>query len=237
MSLMNIRRHMIMGTAVAIYDAQVEYIEVEGGAYINTGIKSTSNIKFNIDVDIPEYPSNYGFWIFGSRVSATSKGLCFFTYHGGNNEYYHFGNSSKNTASYLQTGNRYILSNETNTNILNVTNVSTNTVTTFTVTNSTWTSDLDFYILTMNNNGNDVNKMNGGKLYSYKIYSSNELVRDCIPVRKDGEGYMFDKVSGKLFGNANETGKFTYGPDVNATLSLTNPSTINNTNYDSEEET
>ena len=34
-----------------------------------------------------------------------------------------------------------------------------------------------------------------------------------IPVRKDGVGYMYDKISGQLFGNAAGTGAFVIGPD------------------------
>ena len=34
-----------------------------------------------------------------------------------------------------------------------------------------------------------------------------------IPVRKGNVGYMFDRVSGKLFGNKG-TGAFVIGPDI-----------------------
>lgn len=33
---------------------------------------------------------------------------------------------------------------------------------------------------------------------------------DLIPVRKNGKGYMYDRISGELFG----TGDFIVGPDV-----------------------
>ena len=35
---------------------------------------------------------------------------------------------------------------------------------------------------------------------------------NLIPVRKDGVGYMYDTVSGQLFGNIG-TGNFILGPD------------------------
>jgi hypothetical protein len=38
------------------------------------------------------------------------------------------------------------------------------------------------------------------------------LVRDFIPVRVGNVGYMYDKVSGQLFGNSG-TGNFILGPD------------------------
>ena len=36
---------------------------------------------------------------------------------------------------------------------------------------------------------------------------------DLIPVRKGSFGYMYDRVSGKLYGNAAGTGAFVIGPD------------------------
>lgn len=50
-----------------------------------------------------------------------------------------------------------------------------------------------------------------GILYC-KIWQDDVLVRDYIAVRKDGVGYMYDRVSGQLFGNAG-TGAFIVGPD------------------------
>jgi hypothetical protein len=46
-----------------------------------------------------------------------------------------------------------------------------------------------------------------------KIWDNGVLVRDFIPVRKGTVGYLYDRVSGKLFGNAG-TGDFVLGPDV-----------------------
>lgn len=50
------------------------------------------------------------------------------------------------------------------------------------------------------------------KVYSSKLRVGNITVRDLIPVRKGTTGYMYDKVSGQLFGNA-RTGAFILGPD------------------------
>lgn len=52
-----------------------------------------------------------------------------------------------------------------------------------------------------------------GKFYYAKIWDNGTLVRDYIPVRVGTTGYMYDKVSGQLFGNAG-SGSFTYGNDV-----------------------
>ena len=67
---------------------------------------------------------------------------------------------------------------------------------------------------TVNNNGSPRASQSGIRFYWAKIYSGGTLVRDFIPVRKNGVGYLYDKVSGTLFGNAG-SGSFTYGNDVN----------------------
>ena len=55
--------------------------------------------------------------------------------------------------------------------------------------------------------------MSAGKIYWLKIWNNGSLVRDFIPVRVEHTGYLYDKVSETLFGNAG-TGSFTLGSDV-----------------------
>lgn len=50
------------------------------------------------------------------------------------------------------------------------------------------------------------------KMKYMKIIIDGVLTRDYIPVRKETTGYMYDKVSSTLFGNAG-TGDFIIGPD------------------------
>lgn len=50
------------------------------------------------------------------------------------------------------------------------------------------------------------------RIYATKMYNGTLLVRDFIPVKMNGIGYMYDKVSGQLFGNSG-TGNFILGPD------------------------
>lgn len=53
----------------------------------------------------------------------------------------------------------------------------------------------------------------GFKFYSSKFIINEKLFRNFIPVRVGNIGYMYDKVSGQLFGNSG-TGSFILGPDV-----------------------
>ena len=50
------------------------------------------------------------------------------------------------------------------------------------------------------------------RVYWAKITYNGTLVRDLIPVRVGNVGYMYDRVSGQLFGNSG-TGSFVLGPD------------------------
>lgn len=50
-------------------------------------------------------------------------------------------------------------------------------------------------------------------IYYCKIYDNGVLVRDFVPCRVGTTGYLYDRVSGDLFGNAG-TGSFTLGGDV-----------------------
>ena len=59
-----------------------------------------------------------------------------------------------------------------------------------------------------------VNRKAHAKLFSMKIYQDGVLVRDYIPVRVGTVGYLYDRVTGALFGNEG-TGDFVIGPDKN----------------------
>lgn len=58
-----------------------------------------------------------------------------------------------------------------------------------------------------------IGNFSSGQLYSCKIWDGSTLVRDYIPVRKGTVGYLYDRVTGKLFGNEG-TGDFVLGQDV-----------------------
>lgn len=51
-----------------------------------------------------------------------------------------------------------------------------------------------------------------GRVYFVKLWQDGNLIRDFIPVRVGSSGYLYDKVSGSLFGNQG-SGSFILGPD------------------------
>lgn len=52
-----------------------------------------------------------------------------------------------------------------------------------------------------------------GRIYAVQITQGTEIIIDLIPVRVGNVGYMYDKVSGNLFGNVG-SGNFILGPDI-----------------------
>lgn len=60
--------------------------------------------------------------------------------------------------------------------------------------------------------GNNLDDCASVRIMSFSIVHGNTIVRDFIPVRVGQTGYMYDKVSGTLFGNEG-TGSFILGQD------------------------
>ena len=70
---------------------------------------------------------------------------------------------------------------------------------------------LPMNLFAVNNNGG-VAFQNKGRLYLFSIEANSKTILDLIPVRVGDVGYMYDRISGQLFGNAG-TGAFVIGPD------------------------
>ena len=190
------------------YDAEIEYIQTDGAAYINTGIKPSSNTTFEIDIYITNHGST-AFWAFGSRVSGNSGQLAYLNDGGADRRSYRFGNQSPYASGKLAEGWHHFDNTETPRILKIDTSISiTATANTFSQTN------YPIYLLCLNVNGTASASAIGARLGNVKIYESGVLVFDGFPVRKDGVGYLYDRVTETLFGNAG-TGDFILGADKN----------------------
>ena len=96
-------------------------------------------------------------------------------------------------------------------------NVELNKIIEFSLDNVNYESDFDnsatysIYIFFINNKGNHPLTVNEMKLYYFKIFDNNTLVRDYIPVLdKNKRPCLFDKVSKNCFYNQGD-GEFLYG--------------------------
>ena len=212
------------------YDAEVEYLQSDGNQYIDSGIECTGDLKVHFEglVTSTVNASACG------GIHATSP---YFRHHWSpytSSNFYWIQKSTSNSSS-IQYGNSKDTYYEVVVDPINGTGSVNGTAKTFTALQASYTTGQNYFIF--------ARKASDGAMQSrpsrftfFKMWRNGTLLRDFIPVRKDGVGYFYDKVSKTLFGNASSEGAFTYGADKNASLSLSNPNTINNTNPDNEEE-
>lgn len=191
-----LNRRRVMGGKSLPYDAEIEYLESSGTQWIDTGIIPDSNtiVQFKFvnlyitgDVIIGYFINDTNDWRLFNHVSA-----CYFDMP--NDRRIAGGNIYENTLYELELGNYYVKNLDTGINIVSGNATSYTGISTITL-----------------NNYNNVS-FSRNRWYYVKIYSGSVLVRDMIPVRIGTTGYMYDKVSGQLFGNAG-TGAFILGPD------------------------
>ena len=207
MALINLRNALMAGKRLP-YDAEVEYLECAGTSsvfpYINTGIVGDSNTTYEAMLWRNTRSTNE--CAIGSWNSGNTR--CWVAYYFGNKFYLGMGAQvNSDGAPQPNVWYKQILKIESSNFNLYVDDELTATV-----PQTTFTSSQPLYIGAMNSSGT-ASFYFRGRFGAVKIYQNGVLVRDFIPVRKGAVGYLYDRVSGKLFGNAG-TGDFVLGPDV-----------------------
>ena len=188
------------------YYCEVEYLESTGTQYINTGIYLTNNhsveIHYQLTAAAQSRKGIYGGLGLNGSIMTSRHGALLSP----SNSYLEGGYGAGNV--YYQLGmpdtNRHILKQEKNK--LYFDGVLKNTFDLATFTQDV-TAPLGNFTYTNYNPAS-------AKYYYSKWWDGDKLVRDYIPVLGwDGKGYMYDKVSGELFGNAG-SGDFLYGREI-----------------------
>ena len=200
MILLNRRR--IMGEHESLpYDAEVQYLQGDGVAYINTGIKPARTVQIKIHV-VDYFNTSYGGkWLFGGRVSSSNGQFGFFI--NGNNYNVYIAWSANQYAFNHCTTYPSECDIEMKLNQVKIGN------TTHTFSGSSFTGTQPIHIFGLNNNGSNIS--NGDYKIGASYITDGTTTLDLIPVRKNGVGYMYDKLSGELLGTP--VGAFTIGPD------------------------
>ena len=205
------RRQLMMANAVEPvpptpplpYDAEVEWILSTGNEYIDTGIKPSADIRLTVDGNfINSSGANHVFGCMNTSGSVTRFHI------GINNSQFQAGVGT----TYGRVGS---LVSDTNRHLFQIVGtISYGYVDDkYYKGNSTY-PNLNMFLFARNTNGSADNQ-HPFKMYSSHVYkySTQEKLVDYIPVRKNGVGYLYDKISGTLFGTP--TGAFIYGNDVN----------------------
>ena len=185
-------------TPVFPYDAQVEYLQSNGSQWIDTGIYADNTTKTEIGFQLTSLNASRG--IYGTFSSPKS--------------YYIF--TSRSKTWQVGFGEYADLSAATlnyHEFVFDSFKVYIDGVLANTYSSQTFTNTQTQTVFNMKRSNGTIYTGTPMKLFYLRMYQNGVLVRDMIPVRLESVGYMYDKVSGDLFGNSG-TGAFTYGNDV-----------------------
>lgn len=190
------------------YDAEIEYLESTGTQYIDTGIVPDSSTGAKAVFLIRDTSrSNY---VLGSRAVGAAR---FYLYNNEQSSFVRYGWGN------LITTNTSALVNSVTEVALNYLNdgkyVYANTELAALPSTSFSANSYRMFLFNSNFAGGAFDSAASliGYIKSCKITQGSTLVRDFIPVRVGQTGYMYDRVSRRLFGNKG-TGSFVLGPDV-----------------------
>ena len=198
------------------YDAEIEYLGISHGSsqttlanstYIDTGVYPTPYTSIEVKilshdtVKQRRFFGTYGTLVYLLYINSSTKFATGFK-DNGNDTLQASGTYSSNTEYTVQMNAEdlcvYINGSKKNTRTTRPSNTANVTMP------------------VGNSSGNTIG-MNGN-LYYIKMWASDPntgddtMLVDMIPVRVAQVGYMYDRISGRLFGNAG-SGSFTLGPD------------------------
>lgn len=202
-SLLNMSSSRLIGSKVLPYDAEIEYLESTGTQWIDTSFIPTGNdIRIQTKVLYKGFSDStaYAMW-FGAYTNEQSN-----TYriirNGTSTSYMFLYNGTKasgGAVSFLVTiGNIYNIDFNRNRYTINTTSGNFNTAK---------GNENSGYLTVFSNKFK-------GAFFFFRLWKNDVLILDLIPVRVGQVGYMYDKVSGQLFGNQG-TGSFILGADKN----------------------
>ena len=180
------------------YDSEIEYLESTGTQYIDTNIARSSGHAYEVVADI--CPISFdGKPMFSVGSDYTGYFVSAFTGNklGFNTSYYIINNGVRQSYTYNQSSNgrKCTLTDGINTTSVN-------------------RSSANYSGYTIKLFCNVTSNKGTLKFYKFNVKEDASIVLDLIPVRCGTTGYMYDRVSGTLFGNAG-TGDFILGNDKN----------------------
>ena len=198
--LINLRNALMAGKRLP-YDAEVEFLESTGTQYIDVDASKVATASRYVCYGQYMVSSNQAMmWSHGYRGIRSYGGYIGFV----TGKY-----ATTNTTVIYDTGCiidfdavslKGILTSPSGTELANVT-----------IGSSSASGGLRIFAASETATGYLASQ---SRLYFIRVYdAAGNILFDYIPVRKGTVGYLYDRVSGKLFGNAG-TGDFVLGPDV-----------------------
>jgi len=180
----------------------VDYIESTGTQYIDTGRKPDSNTEFELSMAITDVSANHA--IMGARTTSSSGRYNIFYYQ-------------QDIRWDYEAATTFTDISYTNNAIINITKNGNQTTiqtgnTTKTITDSTteFSTPYNMYLFTLNSQGALDDRYAKMRVYYFKIYQNDVLVRDFKPALDENDvPCLYDTVTKQYFYNTG-TGTFNY---------------------------
>lgn len=187
------------------YDAEVEYLESTGTQWIDTLINADSNMSVEITMANVSTPWN----------NVNPMGAILATPR----RRHHLNFAVNGVRYFFGVGDGYVLAKNVKPSDGDVFTFKVDVVNkTFTLgsflgtfPNDTFDTGVSYWLF--GRNGTTPPYLGSLRIYSAKLWNGSTLVRDFIPVRVGTTGYLYDRVTRRLFRNQG-TGAFRWGPDV-----------------------
>jgi hypothetical protein len=209
--LINLRNALMSGKRLP-YDAEVEYLESTGTQYIDTGVVPTNTTGVLIECTVPTNNSRDNIVTGARQDSGNTRYWIDFDWSNHDTFYFGFGSftpDADNSLRQYEGGRVQVGMNYQNGRICTLNGEKFSNLP---ISGSLPTITKSIYCFRANYSNPFTYS---GKIFSLKITDGLTLVCDFIPVRVGTIGYLYDRVSGALFGNQG-TGDFVLGPDKNA---------------------
>lgn len=192
------------------YDSKVVYIDIPANAYIDSGIIPTDSTGFSY---IGQRFTSPAVAFIGYRHTHTTTQ---YLYVYGYNSVGVFSHNNINTnVSYSSVTTDYDQLVEYKMNLYNSRRVACDDIVSdYVLPSLSFVPNSTMYVGAVHVSSNDALQSSGRtRCYGCIITEGDKIVRDYVPVRIGQVGYLFDRVSGQLFGNAG-TGTITVGNDT-----------------------
>lgn len=200
-----VSRRRFIGQAQQTLYTELEYIEATGTQYIDTKYICSENTKIEIDFSISAYSIFHS--LFGAAGTKATNRFVAQLYKMEEIQA-RIGDTGKRISFKFEIGQRYVLIQSKQTLNLNGTELGD-----WTNDNMRFAKDTDSLFLMAINNKTPTNSYTylfKGRIYGFKIYESNILAMDLIPVLDSNKvPCMYDKISNEFLYNKG-TGEFLY---------------------------
>ena len=199
------------------YEVQYEYIYSTGREYADTGYLATDSTKAAIDMAFLSCAAKATVPVFGYRKTANADAFIFFIRPDQDKFYFEYNRPQANVANvHIDVGERFTFRNDNSDMYLARFGQPEQLIATGEPMDP-FTAPAGFSILIngfKKNTTTSVDNQNlAMRIYGFRIWEGNELVRDYVPARKDGVVGLYDKVGGSMLGaNIGATRSFANGP-------------------------